>query len=98
MQIQATGGPSDLSVGLYTQDIKQEDLHTHADKSSRHRFCYLKVLEYIQKKKTLKMAFFHWSESCCWSKENIKGKICFLNKDNVLNEILAFFVSICFLG
>ena len=53
-----------------------------------------KVLEYLQKTKTLKNDFFSWSELCYWAE--VKAKYVFLTKIMLLNEIQAFFVSLCF--
>ena len=53
-----------------------------------------KVLEYLQKTKTLKNDSFSWSEFCYWTE--VKAKYVFFNKINLLNEIQAFFVSLCF--
>ena len=37
--------------------------------------CEIKVLEYLQETKTLKMTFFSWSEFCYWTK--VKAKYVF---------------------
>ena len=34
--------------------------------------CEIKVLEYLQETKTLKMTFFSWSEFCYWTKVKTK--------------------------
>ena len=51
---------------------------------------FVKVLDYLQKTKTLKT----WSEFCYWTK--VKAKYVFLTTVMLLNEIQAFFVSLCF--
>ena len=53
----------------------------------------LKVLEYLQKIKTLKITL-SCTKFCYWTK--VKAKHVFLSKIMLWNEIQAFFVSVCF--